>query len=251
MNLVTGIFAPLLATAVAVSSAAVGLWLSGAPGGARPIIPFSGGLLVGVALFGLLPEAGASTGWPASSLLFLMGYLLLLSVDRFVAPVCPSCSRGHDHASCSAVLHGFAPPMIAATAFHAFLDGWGIAAAQTSATPGIRLALPLAVILHKIPEGIALGAILRAAVASRISALGWCVAVESATLAGGLVGLAAAPTAWWLRGTLAVAAGCFFYLGFHAVHEEWRRRGGWVFVSALTGAAGAAAVQQGVRVFLR
>jgi len=40
-----------------------------------------------------------------------------------------------------------------------------------------------------------------------------------------------------------MAGGCFFYLGFHAVHGEWRRRKRWVaFVPGITGAAGAAAL---------
>ncbi len=52
------------------------------------------------------------------------------------------------------------------------------------------------------------------------------------------------------RCALALAGGSFIYLGFHAIHGEWRR-GVPAFVPALTGAAGAAALQQGLRVFFR
>jgi zinc transporter ZupT len=240
-----GMLMPLLATMVAVCGAALALRVDGS-GHARPMIPFSAGLLVGVAVFGLFPETGGAIGWLPSAALFVCGYVALFSIDRFVTPVCPSCSRGHDHSHCDMELHGFAMPMIAATSFHAMLDGWGVTAGE-----GVGLALPLAVILHKIPEGIALGAILRAAIPSRWRAFAWCAAVESATLAGGAIGLRASTTASWTQYALAAAAGCFFYLGFHAVHEEWRRRGNWAFVPALTGAAGAAALQQGFRVFPR
>jgi zinc transporter ZupT len=108
--------------------------------------------------------------------------------------------------------------------------------------------------LHKIPEGIALGAIVRASVSSRSAALFWSVVVEAVTLVGGILGLAIAPrlgTAW-ITYPLAVAAGWLFYLGAHAVHEEWKRRGAVpACVTALTGAAGAAALQQGVQAWFR
>jgi len=111
----------------------------------------------------------------------------------------------------------------------------------------------MAVVLHKIPEGIALGAILRAAVASARGALAWCLLAEGVTLAGGAAGLELAPILGqaWLSYPLAIAGGFFFYLGFHAVHGEWKRRGAIPAVMpALTGAAGAAALQQGVRALL-
>jgi hypothetical protein len=41
---------------------------------------------------------------------------------------------------------------------------------------------------------------------------------------------------------LALAGGSFLYLGAHAVHGEWRRRGRPAFVPALVGVFGAAAV---------
>jgi hypothetical protein len=51
---------------------------------------------------------------------------------------------------------------------------------------------------------------------------------------------------------LGLAAGWLSYLGFHAIHGEWKRRGtAPIFMPALTGAAGAAALQQGVRVLFR
>jgi zinc transporter ZupT len=112
----------------------------------------------------------------------------------------------------------------------------------------------IAVALHKIPEGLALGAMARASVSSRSSALFWSVLAEMMTLVGGILGLAIAPqlgTAW-ITYPLAVAAGWLFYLGAHAVHEEWKRRGPLpACVTALTGAAGAAALQQGVQTWFR
>lgn len=245
---------PLLATLAALGGAVFGLWLTGAHDRTALVVSFSGGLLIGVAVFGLLPELAGAIGWLLGLALFIAGYFLLLGIDRYVYPVCPSCSDDHDHISCTAKLHGFAAPLIIAATLHAFLDGWSIATSQWTGTPALRIALPLAVALHKIPEGIALGAILRVSVRTRLAAFGWCLAAESMTLAGAALGAAIAShvETRWLHFPLAIAGGCFFYLGYHAVHAEWRRRGSWMaFVPALTGAAGAAALQHGVQAFYR
>jgi len=71
----SGIAAPALATAVGLAGAALGLWLTGLRRRARAVVPFSAGVLMGVALFGLLPElavefkigAAAAEDAPAAS----------------------------------------------------------------------------------------------------------------------------------------------------------------------------------------
>jgi zinc transporter ZupT len=249
-----GMSMALLATLAAALGAVLGLLLTGLHRSARIVGSFSGGLLLGVALFGLLPEVVSEIGWTSATVLLAAGYALLMLVDRYVYPVCPSCSHDHDHDACATTLHGFAAPLILATAFHAFLDGWSIATSQWAGTAGVGLALPLALALHKIPEGIALGAILRASVRTKVAAFGWCLLTESATLLGAGSGLVMAPKLGerWLHYPLAIAGGCFFYLGFHAVHAEWRRRKNWVaFVPGVTGAAGAALLQHGAQVLFR
>ena len=51
---------------------------------------------------------------------------------------------------------------------------------------------------------------------------------------------------------LGLAAGWLFYLGAHAIHEEWKRRGPvTALVAALAGAAGAAVLQEGVQAWFR
>jgi len=217
-------------------------------------VPFSAGVLLGVAIFGLLPELGADAGWVASLLLFALGYGLLFLINRYGYAVCSTCAHDHDHSSCSTELHGFAGPLIAGAALHSFLDGWGIAASQWATAPGLRIAVPLAVALHKLPEGVALGGILLASVKNRRAALGWCALAEGATLLGGLTGLLMAPhlgTEWTMY-PLGLAAGWLCFLGYHAVHEEWKRRGaGPAVVSAAAGAAGAAILQRGAEVLFR
>jgi hypothetical protein len=56
----------------------------------------------------------------------------------------------------------------------------------------------------------------------------------------------------WITWPMAATAGWLFYLGSHAVHEEWKRRGAApACVSALTGMAGAAAIQRGAEALFR
>jgi hypothetical protein len=226
-NYSAGIAVSLLAAGIAVAGAALGLWLTGLRKRVQIMVPLSAIVLLGVALFGLLPELVEQAGWLASGLLFAAGYTLLMVFNRFAYPVCPACSHDHDHNSCPSELHGFAGPLIAASAVHAFLDGWSIATVQSTATLGLRVAVPLAVTLHKLPEGIALGGILRASMGSRGIAMAWCALAEAATVAGAALGLTMAPHlgTQWILYPLGVTAGWLFYLGHHALHEEWKRRG--------------------------
>ena len=245
---------PLLATAVAWCGAAMGLWLTGLRHRVGPALAFSAGVLLGVTAFGLLPELAGANGWPASLLLFAAGYGLLLAVNRFVYPVCPTCAHDHEHRDCASELHGFGVPLVSAAAIHSFLDGWSIVSVQRAAPLGLRIAVPLAITLHKLPEGIALGGVLRAAVASRGKALLCCGLAEGATLAGAALGIALAPRLGfaWTSYPLGITAGWLFYLGYHAVHEEWKRRGAApVFLSALVGMVGAAVIQRGAEALFR
>ncbi len=249
-----GIAAPALATLVGLAGAAVGFWLTGMRSRARAVVPFSAGVLLGVVLFGLLPELASELGLAVSLFLAAAGYGALLLLNRYAYPVCPTCAHDHDHNACATELHGFAGPLIAAATLHSFLDGWSVATVQLAVPLGLRVAVPLAVALHKVPEGIALGGILRAALKSRGGALAWCGLAEGSTLAGGALGLIMAPRlgSVWITYPMGIAGGWLFYLGYHAVHEEWKRRGAApACVSALTGMAGAAALQRGAEALFR
>jgi hypothetical protein len=121
---------PVLATLVAVASAAAGVLLLGHARHTSMLIPLSGGLLIGVAAFGLIPELVLDIGWLRGVALVAAGYALLKVLDRFAFSVCPSCAHDHSHENCVEPLHGFAGPLLAATTIHAFVDGWGLVAVQ-------------------------------------------------------------------------------------------------------------------------
>ncbi|MGD0438355.1 MAG: hypothetical protein ABSB86_17995, partial [Bryobacteraceae bacterium] len=59
-----GIYTLLIGLVIlALVGAAAGIRLAEVPGFSRRLLPFSGGLLVGVALFWILPEIAAQEGW--------------------------------------------------------------------------------------------------------------------------------------------------------------------------------------------
>jgi len=220
----------------------------------RFVVPFSAGVLLGVVLFGLAPELIGQTGWATTAGLFASGYSLMIFFNRYGYAVCPTCAHDHDRDSGAQELRGLAAPLLLAAALHSVLDGWSVAVSQLAAPFGLRVAVPLAIALHKAPEGIALGGILRTAFRSQKAGLGWCVLAEGATFAGGIAGILMAPRigAAWTLYPLGVAAGWLFYLGNHAVHAEWKRRGAApALLSALSGVAGAAVIQHSAEALFR
>jgi zinc transporter ZupT len=235
---------PIYITAIAILSCAAGVWLTSLHALSRRMVPFSGGILMGVALFWLLPEIAEALGWRAAIGWTGAGFAALALIDRFVYAVCPACSHSHEHADCETRLHGFAVPLLLAAALHSTIDGWLAAQAQNAAVIGP--ALIVAIGFHKAPEGVALGVITRASVSTRARALGCCVLAQSATLAGAGMQMVLAPhlDARGLQVLLAVAAGTFLYLGGHAIHGELRRNGAApAFWPALTGVAGSSVLR--------
>lgn len=207
---------------------------------------------MGVALLWVLPEMAEFWNWTIALAWIAGGFAVLWITDRYLYPVCPSCSHTHDHDHTHpdhdhAELHGFGLPLLIAVGLHAALDGWSVVAAG-GASPGashgwagLGGAFVLAIAVHKIPEGIALGVIARAALDSRNSALLWSVSAELMTLAGAGLEIVLAPYLGptLLHVLLAIAGGAFLYLGAHAVHGEWKRSGvGAAIYPAITGIAG-------------
>jgi zinc and cadmium transporter len=239
------VFSSLFAiTFVAILSASCGVFLESVRSFSKRMVPFSGGVLIGVALFWVLPEMAEFFRWPGALAWIFAGFLLLWFIDRFIYAVCPACSHTHEHEECETRLHGFAAPLLAAAALHSAMDGWTVTAAHSLA--GFGTAFLTGIAFHKLPEGIALGVIARASLPSKISAIFWCALAESATLAGGGLAIILAPyfNASAIHAVLAIAGGSFLYLGGHAVHGELRRSGpAPAFVPALTGVAGSSVLR--------
>src|SRR3954467_11403294 len=128
------------------------------------------GLLCGIALFWLLPETAQISGWTAA-LGLTAGFGAALAVlDHYLI------DEGW------AKNENIVRPLPIATVIHSFLDGWSVRATAMNALTAV--AVPIGLALHKIPEGIALGWIVRRALASTRNALIAGLSVEFLTLAG-------------------------------------------------------------------
>ena len=211
-------------TVASAAAAAAGVLVNGLRDMTRRLLPASGLLLVGVSLLMVLPELARAIGWTQAGWSFAAAVFLVWLIDKFVHPVCPSCAHSHHHDGCATRLHGFAPPLITAMLVHNTFDGWMLSLGQIGVDHAH--ALSLGVIAHKVPECFAFGAILAAATRSRATAFGAAVLTQAATLGGAAMHRFAAGSlsAAWIAALLAFGGGVFLYLGFHAVHGEWKRR---------------------------
>ena len=223
-----------------------GIRLAEIPGISRRLLPFSGGLLVGIALFWILPEIAGRDGWLGASAGLIAGFALLWLIDRYLYPVCATCSHTHQHEDCTQSLHGFAVPLLIASGLHSFFDGWSLAVSEQTGFEGLKVAFLAGIGIHKLPEGLALGALLISALGSEWRAILGATAAQSLMLAGGALGMLLVDRlpATWTVAFLAVAAGAFVYLGYHAVDTQYQQ-GGFrtAWMPALTGAAGAAVLR--------
>jgi zinc transporter ZupT len=229
-----------------VAGGAAGIWLAEIPSLARRVVPFSGGLVLGVALFWMLPEIATDSGWTWGVAGVLAGFALLWCVDKFLYPVCPACAHTHDHQKCSARLHGFAAPLMIASGVHSMMDGWALTISQQQGQAGLKTAFTVGIAIHKLPEGLALGVLLLTALGSAWRAGVAVAAVQAMMLVGGVAALYAGPYLGrqWMAGRLAAAAGAFVYLGYHAIESEYRERGlATAAMPAITGVVGAAALR--------
>jgi zinc transporter ZupT len=245
----------LLAAAflAAVAGIVAGVLFSARRERVRVAIPLSAGLLLGVALFGLFPELARDLSIAISILCFATGFIVLTLADRLGASICPDCSHDHEHGHCASPLHGFAGPMLITCTLHASFDGWSLAASGLISSDGVRVALPLALVLHKIPEGLAIGGILKASMRSRWLAIGLAVAAELPTVFGGAIALT-----WgsrigvkWTAYPLAMAGGAFLFFALHALHGEWKTNRTGMLRPGLIGLLLSVVIQAGLGAYFR
>src|SRR5271165_7548420 len=231
---------------VAVIGVLMGIRLAEVGGFSRFLAPFSGGVLLGVAGVWIIPEIAEHLGWTGAVAGSAGGFGLIWVIDRYIHAICPSCSHTHMHDDCINRLHGFSAPLLIASGLHSFFDGWGLAVAQTHGFEGVRTALLIGISIHKLPEAMAMGVLLLAATGKRVEAALGAIAAQAMLLVGGAIAVFVAGRIGfaWSAILLAIAAGTFGYLGYHAVEGEYRRRGmALTFVPAMTGAVGAAALK--------
>lgn len=187
------------------------------------LISLAAGTLLGVTLFSIIPESYSAVPHLHLIVALASGYMIFWLISRYVFHVCPACAASHFDEATTHRFSEIATAMVIALGVHSTMDGLALALGKESELAGgLDLSLLLAICIHKVPEGLALGALLLAAGLKRSTALGWVAAVEATTLLGGAIGLWAAPqvSGLWLDMVIAHVGGGFIFLAIHAVFGE-------------------------------
>jgi zinc transporter ZupT len=203
------------------------------------MISLAAGTLLGVTLFTILPESRHEMRWWELALAVASGYAVFWLLSRYVFHVCPACAASHFDEATTHRFSEIAGALVIALGIHSTMDGVALAAGHDH-----DVSMPVAICIHKLPEGLALGALLLGAGFPRRRAVAWVAAVEATTLLGAVLGLwgLSRVNAWWIAATLAHAGGGFVYLAAHAVLGELMKHG----KAAVLGAFAAGVVLMGI-----
>ncbi|HSW40240.1 MAG TPA: ZIP family metal transporter [Acidobacteriota bacterium] len=201
------------------------------------LISFAAGTLLGVAVFIIIPKSyEAIPLWHLAAGL-ISGYAVFFLISKYIFHVCPACAASHFDEAATQRFSKIAAAMIIALGLHCIMDGLALAVGKSDEMMGsIDGSLLLAICVHKVPEGLALGALLLAAGFSRAATIGLVAAVESTTILGGILGLWLLPqiSTGWIYMVLAHAAGGFIFLAVHAVFGELVKHGKKIVLVSFT-----------------
>lgn len=187
------------------------------------LISLAAGTLLGVTLFSILPESYAALPLWQLALGLASGYLAFALISKYVFHVCPACAASHFDEATTHRFSEIATAMVLALAVHGALDGLALAAGHEAEMSGrLDPSLLLAICIHKIPEGLALGALMLGAGYRRAMVLVWVASVEATTLLGGVLGIWVLPgiSGAWIDIILAHIGGGFIFLAVHATFGE-------------------------------
>ena len=218
----------MLAFALAVGGGVFGAVLGTSHKRLCALISLGAGTLLGVTLFAILPETFQALKWWELLLGLASGYVVFSVISKYIFHVCPACAASHFDEATTHRFSEIASAMMLALAIHCTVDGLAMAAgndAEVASSASGRIvvfSIILAVCVHKIPEGLALGALLRGAGLTTGGIVSRVVGVESTTLLGGLIGWLFFPHAshFWISLALAHAGGGFLFLATHAIIGE-------------------------------
>jgi zinc transporter ZupT len=218
----------VLAFALAVGGGALGATLGTSHERLCALISLGAGTLLGVTLFAIVPESLQAMRWWGVVLALGSGYGVFFVISKYLYHVCPACAASHFDEATTHHFSEFAAAMMLALTIHCLADGLALAAgheAQASNATGGRVldfSLIMAVCVHKVPEGLALGALLLGAGLNRAQTVLRVAAVEFTTIVGGVLGwlFLREVSTMWLDAVVAHIGGGFLFLAVHAVFGE-------------------------------
>jgi zinc transporter ZupT len=186
---------------------------------------FGAGFMLAVTLLGVLPEVMKDSS--SAALFVFLGYFAVHLAQHVFTPHFHFGEETH-RLSASA-----GRSALLGLTLHTFFDGVAIASGfLVSGRLGILLFL--AVLLHKLPEGVTIASVMVAGGESRARAVGGAVVLGGATVLGVLLTEQIAPLA---RHGLAISAGVTLYVAASNLVPEFQGKRGWLTALAFFGGA--------------
>jgi zinc transporter, ZIP family len=189
------------------------------------LISFAAGTLLSASVFHILPEASAAGLSPLSLFMAVAtGYGLFFLISKYVFHMCPACAASHfEEQEVSHFKNVFFLLAIALT-IHSAMDGIAIAVSPHMAERADH-SIFFTIAIHKLPEGLALCALLMKSGHEKKKALIGTLLLETSTLLGWAIGsylLQGNLGNSWLDLLMVHIAGGFIYLAVHATINEIR-----------------------------
>src|SRR5437764_10536455 len=185
------------------------------------VIALTGGVVVAVALFDVLPEAIDNVGDPARvTALVGVGFLTFFLIERLLVlhhRDDPDQARAHRRVGTAAAV---------GLSVHSFIDGLGIGLAfNLDVTTGVLVFI--AVAAHDFADGLNMVTFVLSQSGDRRAARNWLRIDAFAPLVGAIVGASLSISASFLGHVLAVYAGFFIYLGATDLLPEAHEHASW------------------------
>ncbi|HEX4574313.1 MAG TPA: ZIP family metal transporter [Gemmatimonadales bacterium] len=179
-------------------------------------IAFGAGFMLAVAIVELLPEAFARSGSAAPALV-LAGYLAVHLTQHTLTP------HFHFGVETHAVNRLAGPSALVGLLLHTFFDGVAIASAFL-VRPTLGVLVFVAIVLHKLPEGVTISSLMLAVGRTPAQAVGAAALLGGATLAGVLL---TDQVGFLVRHGLALSAGVTIYVAASNLVPEFQGKRGW------------------------
>jgi zinc and cadmium transporter len=180
------------------------------------MVALSAGFMISVALLDLTPDAIRMRG-ESAALIILFGYLLVHLTQHTLAPHFHFGEEVH-HVSKVTSFSALAGLML-----HTFVDGVAIASGF-GVSHALGVLVFLAILLHKLPEGLAISSLFLASGESRRAALAASTGLAASTLIGALLTLQVPVLGEY---GLPLAAGVTLYVGASNLVPEFQGKTGW------------------------
>jgi ZIP family zinc transporter/zinc and cadmium transporter len=188
-------------------------------------LAFGAGFMLAVTLLGVLPEVLDRS--PTAALFVLAGYFAVHLAQHVLTP----------HFHFGEETHRLSPSAgmsaLLGLTLHTFFDGVAIASGFL-VSDRLGLLLFLAVLLHKLPEGVTIASVMVAGGQTKARAVAGAAVLGGATILGVLLTEQIAPLA---RHGLALSGGVTLYVAASNLVPEFQAKRGWLTALAFFGGA--------------